>query len=436
MTRHSEKMEQMIKFLKQQNIPDVTLNVLLIKICAAVILVLIQILIARILGPDQYGQFILITFWCMLLSVFGKLGFDVTYLRFMPIYRQEGNIGAIRSLIRFSVGVCFLTSVALFLILFIPALKESIIVNIFALITLLGLVVMRFLDSYLKSLDIIVSSHFLQEMLRPILFLGLFLMSVFFFQSSGYVAATIAYTAAIVLVCILMFVQRSRSKSVFPAEEKGLEHHTKGEWIAHALPVMMIAGTAIIINRIDIVMIGYFQDQKSVAIYSVAHRISEFTIFGLFAATSLLSPYISKLHAKGDLKELQAKIDDIMRPVGVLTILAAFGILALGSFVLQLFGPVYTTGMTCLFILVCSQTFNGLCGPVSLILSVTGYQKMAFKISILAAVLNVIANALLIPAYGIEGAAIASALSYVLWNVLMLVFIRRKLGLISHARWL
>jgi O-antigen/teichoic acid export membrane protein len=61
-------------------------------------------------------------------------------------------------------------------------------------------------------------------------------------------------------------------------------------------------------------------------------------------------------------------------------------------------------------------------------LNATGYHKQFRNISIGGAVINVITNLLLIPKYGIEGAAVSNAVSMVIWNLAGTFYIRKKFG--------
>ncbi len=72
------------------------------------------------------------------------------------------------------------------------------------------------------------------------------------------------------------------------------------------------------------------------------------------------------------------------------------------------------------------QFINILCGSVGYILLMTDKQNVFKNIMILATFLNIAMNIILIPLYGINGAAIASSISLILWNVISFVYIYRK----------
>jgi O-antigen/teichoic acid export membrane protein len=137
---------------------------------------------------------------------------------------------------------------------------------------------------------------------------------------------------------------------------------------------------------------------------------------------------ISELYWRGSHAELQRLVR-----------LAAFGVLAtaipalvvlviLGSFVLRLFGPNFDAGYAALVTLCCGQLVNALAGSVGLLMSMTGHQKEAAGIVAVAAVLNVVLNLALIPRFGMVGAAVATATTTALWNLAMLAYVWKNLG--------
>jgi O-antigen/teichoic acid export membrane protein len=78
-------------------------------------------------------------------------------------------------------------------------------------------------------------------------------------------------------------------------------------------------------------------------------------------------------------------------------------------------------------ILLVGRLINIVSGSVGYLMNMTGYQKEYNYIMIISAVINIVLNYFLIPIYGIEGAAMASAISMVLWNIASVVFVKIKM---------
>lgn len=102
------------------------------------------------------------------------------------------------------------------------------------------------------------------------------------------------------------------------------------------------------------------------------------------------------------------------------------------QFFLGLFGSEFVTGSFALRVLVIGQAANLLSGSVVQILSMTEYHKEVGYITFVTAViLNLILTALLVPSYGINGAALAVGISLTLQNVILLLMVKRYLNIWS-----
>ena len=93
-----------------------------------------------------------------------------------------------------------------------------------------------------------------------------------------------------------------------------------------------------------------------------------------------------------------------------------------------LYGEEFLKGAICLSVLTIGQVINTVCGPVAQLLNATGYHKAFRNISFIGAVVSIIANLLLIPAYGILGAAIANTISMIVWNIIATIYIKKTFG--------
>ena len=85
-------------------------------------------------------------------------------------------------------------------------------------------------------------------------------------------------------------------------------------------------------------------------------------------------------------------------------------------------------------VLMAGLLLNSFVGSVGYLMTMTGNQRQAAVIVGSGAVLNIVLNAMLIPRYGMTGAATATALSMVYWNLLMYLFVRVKLK-INPSIW-
>ena len=139
----------------------------------------------------------------------------------------------------------------------------------------------------------------------------------------------------------------------------------------------------------------------------------------------------SSFSAKNDLAGLRK----MTRNIGYMNLIIStpifIAILIFPSFVLDFFGEEFTAGVIPLIILAIGQIINALCGPVMYLLNMTGKEKQARNIIIIASIINVALNLYFIPFYGLIGAAIATVVSTVVWNIMAVFQIKRDYGFIS-----
>ena len=91
--------------------------------------------------------------------------------------------------------------------------------------------------------------------------------------------------------------------------------------------------------------------------------------------------------------------------------------------ILFLFGDNYIAAKNALLILLVGQLFNSVSGPAAIYLNMTGRQRVLNVILAFGLILNILLNIILIPMYGIEGAAFATSFSMAIWNIAAVVTI-------------
>ena len=139
----------------------------------------------------------------------------------------------------------------------------------------------------------------------------------------------------------------------------------------------------------------------------------------------------SSFNAKNDLGGLRKMTLNIGYMNLIISTPIFIAILIFPSFVLDFFGEEFTAGVAPLIVLAISQIINAICGPVMYLLNMTGKEKQARNIIIVASIINVALNLYFIPIYGLMGAAIATGVSTVVWNIMAVFQIKKEYGFIS-----
>ena len=183
----------------------------------------------------------------------------------------------------------------------------------------------------------------------------------------------------------------------------------------------------IITFRLDILMLKYFLSSEQVGYYFPAFRVVELLWFIPMAVSLVLLPSISRVAAGGAerFKELPARI---ITNMAFITLPAAFGMLALSHQIIPvIFGSKYMPAIPVLALLIPAGLARALrIGAGELLVNI-GRVKFGFFASLLGFILGVVLNLVLIPRYGIEGAAIATSITFVIVTLVLWVFVFRPL---------
>ena len=103
------------------------------------------------------------------------------------------------------------------------------------------------------------------------------------------------------------------------------------------------------------------------------------------------------------------------------------GVILFGRFLLGLFGAEFTSGYGALVILLVGQLINSLAGPVGFLMTMTGHQKEVSFVTVICFLLNVLLNVALIPIWGMHGAAVATAVTIILFNLVLYILVQRHI---------
>jgi O-antigen/teichoic acid export membrane protein len=397
----------------------------------AVLVLIVELLLARLLGLAQFSIYATVAAWIYLLGLMATLGLNQLLLRFVPTYLAKNEISSLKGVVRrsnvwvllSSTAIIFLGTITLKIfnvseILFLPFIIALISIPFLALSSLRQ-AVLRGLGKFTHAL----LPDFILKPLLFITFLGCFV---------GFSNQNITVVNALVLSLLATFIAFGvgtfwQHKYLPFGIKKATAAYYNREWFLVAMPLLSVIGLNLISYRIDIVMLGLIAGVKDVGTYSAASRISDVVVFGLVSANAVVVPTIAKLFSSNKLVELQAILKRASKGILLFTLPFAIIILIFGREILDLFGPGFSEGYYPLVILVLGHTFSVLAGPVGAIMMMTGHQNSMAKIASISAVINLSLSVMLIHFFGMIGAAISTCVSLLALNFLMLRFVKKTL---------
>ena len=192
-----------------------------------------------------------------------------------------------------------------------------------------------------------------------------------------------------------------------------------------SLPMLLIGFSHIALTYTDRIMLGYFEQSSDVAVYNAAATVAQILTIFLSAITVILSPMISDLHSRGHHKDL-TELYKVTVKWAINSTMPFLLILAIFSKpILYVFGIEFVSGHFALRILAFSQFFNSATGPAGRFLQMSGKQNIDLMNGIALIFANIVLNMVLIPPFGVAGAALATCVSIVLIHTLRLIEICR-----------
>jgi len=395
------------------------------------------LLAAHWLGGAAYGRFAVALAWLNLVAVLAALGLPTLLLRLGAVTRGAGQWGPRRGLLRRSLqapAVVVLAAVGLTAAARRAGLLDGLdgAAGLLPLAAALALPLawLRVLGSWLLAQGRTLAGHLGEAVLRPALFLAaLGAAAGAGAPGSGRDAllllAGASLAALAVVASIVWNTERCHPKA--PATDAWRD------WARAARPLLGVAVLHAVMANVDVLMLGALDGAAAAGGYHLAARVAQLAGLLLLAVNGVLGPVLARRLAAGDTTAAARLASGSARAV-TLVALAALAVAAvLGTAGAAWVHPALGAARPALLILLAAQVANAACGPVALLLNMAGRERAAALGLGLGALANVALNAVLIPAHGTVGAALATGASLVLWNLVLLWQVRRRLGLDPSA---
>ena len=401
----------------------------------------ISALLARVLGPTEFGVFSFAISLATLLSLPLTGGLPTLMMREIAAGGARGEpglqIGVLRwgyRLLAIVVGALILASLAVWGIGRAAGLwpwdgRATLVgATVVVLIPLLSL--QQIQRSVLSGHHKVVLGLLGEQLFRPLAMLALIGLA-WPLLARGSTAALGLQIAALVLAVLVSFAVMAR---VLPAAAGVPPQVRSRDWLWALLPLTALTTTTIVKNNTDILMLGVLETPESVGLYRIAAQVAIMATVVMQILRSLSAPAISAAFARGDTAALRrhfVRSSRIMFAAALVFVVlfAAFGRPAL----VLVFGPEYAGSWGPCLALALGSLFSSSCGLVGVALQMTRHAGAAARSAVISAVVNVVLNLILIPPYGTLGAAIATSIALVAMQAQQWLIARRVLGLRTDA---
>jgi O-antigen/teichoic acid export membrane protein len=206
------------------------------------------------------------------------------------------------------------------------------------------------------------------------------------------------------------------------------ENFSYKQIIQESIPLMLAGVATTLMGNVDVVMLKSMLNTEAVGIYDILIKVGTITTIVLMAVNAIAMPRFAELFGDEKNKDLEKVVRQTSTLIfwGTIPILIILFLFA-KPILFFYFGDVADTVILSLRILLIGQMINTFCGSVGILLQMTNLQKYVQNILLIAVVLNIILNFILIPLYGILGAALSSAFSLSFWNIAGVIVANMKL---------
>ena len=180
-----------------------------------------------------------------------------------------------------------------------------------------------------------------------------------------------------------------------------------------------VAGS--ILTWLDVLLVGHYRSAREAAIYAAASRLAVLGTLALQAVGTATAPMFARLLARDEIARVAVVYHSAATYVTALTWPFYICLIAFAPVVMGVFGPGFSSGATSVCVLSVGMMFNVLTGNITGVLLMSGRSVAAFANTAAALAVNIVMNVVLIPRYGMSGAALAWTVSIVFNNLLAIV---------------
>lgn len=206
------------------------------------------------------------------------------------------------------------------------------------------------------------------------------------------------------------------------------------EFYNYSIPLTLSRGGAVLFDRVDVFMVGFFLGSSAVGIYTISILLASVLIIPLSGFNQLFPPVASRLYADGDEETLEQVYASVTRWAITASLLLALALLVYRREALAIFGEEFTQGATVLSLFLVGQFVNVLVGPSNDLLTMTDHQYVVMVNHWTFGILNVAMNYVFIQEFGLIGAALATASILAALNLLRLIEVWYFEGFLPYSR--
>jgi O-antigen/teichoic acid export membrane protein len=392
--------------------------------------------LARVLGVEQFGVYSLAIALASMIGVLVEIGLPTLLVREVARSDGSGPVGSRRALIRDAVlltlfGGC-LAGALMLAASAIPELTADDLDRATLLLVAVLLPVIslgRVLTAGLMGLRRIQKAQMIEFIIAPAMMLGIVVgIQRLLGQATAGTALQVYIVATLIgILCAAAWLGDALRAEAPPPRP------TPGAMIALARagrPFLLVNAAVLLSTQVDTLIVGLIGDARDVAFYRVGAQGAVLGTFALQVLQNVGSPFMARFQRDGN----AAAVRRLFRTLQGVTLASATALTALfvvagKPLIALLFGAEYVSAQPILVIISLGYLVNAACGPIGMLLSMTGHERAISRIMWITGVVNVIAGLVLGALAGPLGVAVATACTLASYHLLLRIYARRHFDL-------
>jgi O-antigen/teichoic acid export membrane protein len=408
-------------------------KVFLVRVGSAMLALASQVLLARWMGGFEFGVYIYVWTWVLMIGALSDFGLSLGARRFIPEYTELKSLDRLRGFLSgsrwlaFGVATAIGGAGAVGVLLLTPYLDHYVVVPLYlACVTLpvYGLVqVQAGIAQCYDWPNLALMPFYIWRQLAITVLMGA--AYLFGAPTSAVTAMIVAVVTTWGVTIAQLVVLERRLRAKVPTGPKQYEPKA---WFTTSVSIMMVQGFYLLLTYVDILALEHYRSPEDVAVYYAGARLLAIVAFVYFAIAGATTHKFTRYHVSGDKKRLASFFAETIKWTFWPSLLACALILALGRPLLNLFGAGFDSGYDVMFILAIGMLSRAAVGPAERLLNMLGERKQCAFIYAAAFAVNLALCMVLIPRIGIEGAAVATSSALVMESIALYLVAKRRLG--------
>ena len=411
-----------------------TIIVFAIRVFSAAIVFLSQVALARLMGTFEYGIFVLVWVSMVIVGNLSCFGFQTAIIRFLPQYRQSGDLDHARGILSSARLFVLATSTTIAtLVIALTRFGGGLVDAHYAVPFMIGALALPMialgdtLDGTARANAWPIRALAPTYIVRPFLILAFMLGAwMLGFPVNGVTGLVCAVLAAWLTTLSQFTVLTVSLRNRYPSGDRVTELPL---WVSVALPIFLVEGFFFLLLNADVLMVGALMEPSDVAIYFATVKTLAIIHFVYFAVKAAVAHrFAARIHDE-DKTELRALARRTVTWTFWPSLLMAGLVLLAGPLLLSLFGADFVQGYPLLFILATGIVLRASIGPAEALLTMSGHQNICAAVIGCILAINITLNAVLIPHFGLYGAAFATMLATIAETFALFQLVRWRIGI-------